>query len=94
VNGAVPGSLGMATAECDFSVELTDVSDGFVPPGYQQSGDKSMKFYYLTGTSIGQVRILNPPANVNLDARSAQSSSTQTLRSRILAGPLAPLKFN
>jgi hypothetical protein len=84
-SGSTPGSLGMAAAECDFSVELTDLSDGFVMPGNTHG---SLKFWYVTGTSTGQVRLVNTGVGA-LDPTSAESSSTQTLRSRILVGPLA-----
>jgi PilX N-terminal len=84
-NGSAPGSLGMAGAECDFAVELSDLSEGFTMSG-GQLGPGKLKFWYVTGTSTGQVRLINTPAGT-LSATSAESSSTQTVRSRILVGP-------
>ncbi len=54
--GTTPGSLGMSNTECDFRVELSDLSDGFIMPGNTKS---ALKFWYVTGTSTGQVRIVN-----------------------------------
>lgn len=83
-----PGSLGMANAECDFAVELTDKVQGTTPSGFDTAGStaKPLKFFYVTATVTAQVRLLSATAGA-LDATSAESSSTQTLRSRILAGP-------
>jgi hypothetical protein len=86
VSGATPGSLGMANAECDFLVELTDLSEGFTLPGFNLGPGKALKFWYTTATATGQVRITNTGGGA-LDATSAESTSTQTLRSRILLGP-------
>ena len=86
VVGGAPGSLGMANAECDFVVELSDLSEGFTLPGFDLGHGKSLKFWYVTGTATGQVRIVNTGGNA-LDTTSAESSSTQTLRSHILVGP-------
>lgn len=81
-----PGSLGMANAECNFKLELTDKMLGMTPSGFDTGPGKPLKFFYVTATVIGQVRLI--PANAaTLDAASAQSTSMQTLRSRILAGP-------
>lgn len=82
-----PGSLGMARAECDFTVELTDKVQGMTPSGFDTGPGKPLKFFYVTATSTGQVRLTNSTPNGPLDAVAAQSSSTQVLRSRILAGP-------
>jgi hypothetical protein len=87
VNGGAPGSLGMANAECDFVVELSDLSEGFTLPGFDLGHGKALKFWYVTGTASGQVRIVNKGGSSGLDATSAESSSTQTLRSHILVGP-------
>lgn len=81
---AYPGSLGMANAECYFGIELTDRVQGATPPGFDPNGP--LKFYYVTATATGQVRITNPNASA-LDVSSAESSSTQVVRSRVLAGP-------
>ena len=86
VSGA-PGSLGMANAECDFVVEISDLSEGFTLPGFDLGHGKSLKFWYVTATSTGQVRIINTGGSAGLDATSAESSSTQTVRSRVLVGP-------
>jgi hypothetical protein len=83
---AYPGSLGMANAECYFAVELTDKTQGFTPSGFDTAGGKPLKFFYVTATAMGQVRITNPSATT-LDTTSAESSSTQMVRSRVLAGP-------
>ncbi len=87
VAGSTPGSLGMADAECDFSVELTDLSEGFTMPGFDLGHGKALKFWYVTATSTGQVRITNKTGVGQLDATSGESSSTQTIRSRVLVGP-------
>jgi Tfp pilus assembly protein PilX len=87
VASGAPGSLGMANAECDFVVELSDLSEGFTLPGYDLGHGKSLKFWYVTGTATGQVRIVNTAGPTALDATAAESSSTQTLRSHILVGP-------
>src|SRR5512143_3548560 len=55
-NGVAPGSLGMANVECDFSVELTDLSEGMVPPGFDVGGGKTLRFWYVTATSTAQIR--------------------------------------
>lgn len=86
VSGA-PGSLGMANAECDFVVEISDLSEGFTLPGFDLGHGKSLKFWYVTATSTGQVRLINTGGSGALDATSAESSSTQTVRGRILVGP-------
>lgn len=85
-SAAFPGSLGMANAECNFKLELTDKMQGMTPSGFDTGQGKPLKFFYVTATVIGQVR-LTPVAPGALDAASAQSTSMQTLRSRILAGP-------
>ncbi len=82
-----PGSMGMAGTECDFIVELTDLSQGFTLPGYTLKQGKALKFWYVTATSTGQVRIINTAGTGTLSATSAESSGTQTVRSRILTGP-------
>jgi hypothetical protein len=82
-----PGSLGMANTECDFVVELSDLSEGFTLPGYDLGRGQALKFWYVTGTASGQVRYVNTAGSSGLDATSAQSSSTQTVRSHILVGP-------
>lgn len=81
-----PGSLGMANAECDFSVELSDLGEGTTLPGFDAK--TPLKFWYVTATAIGQVRIINT-GTTGLDPTAAESSSTQTVRSRILVGPFA-----
>lgn len=83
-----PGSLGMANAECDFALELTDKTQGMTPNGFDTSNGaaKPLKFFYITATTTAQVRLISS-TTAALDARSAESSGTQTLRSRILAGP-------
>src|SRR6185312_11089165 len=82
-----PGSLGFANplypAQCDFVVELSDISEGFTMPGDTSNG--KLKFWYVTASSTGQVRI-NQAAGVALNASSGESSSTQTVRSRFLVG--------
>jgi hypothetical protein len=85
VNAGNPGSLGMSNTECDFRVELSDLSEGVVVPGNAKS---ALKFWYVTGTSTGQVRLVNLGVGT-LDAKSAESTQTQTLRSRILVGPIS-----
>jgi len=86
-----PGSLGMANtqynARCDFSVELTDKVMGMTPAGFDTGPGKPLKFWYVTASVTAQVRILGANAAGALDAIEAESSGTQTLRSRILAGP-------
>jgi hypothetical protein len=86
-----PGSLGMANtqfnARCDFSVELTDKVSGMTPPGFDTGPGKPLKFFYVTASVTAQVRIVNGNATGALDGIEAESSGTQTLRSRILAGP-------
>jgi hypothetical protein len=92
VNGTTPGSLGMANAECDFVAEIADLSEGANASGYQAAAGigktNPMKFWYVTVTTTGQVRIVNSGAT--LSATSAESSGTQTLRGRYLIGPYAP----
>lgn len=85
--GTYPGSLGMAKAECDFIVELTDKVQGMTPSGFDSGAGKPLKFFYVTATSYGQVRLINSTPTGPIDAVAAQSSSTQVLRSRVLAGP-------
>ncbi len=82
--GALPGSLGMAKAECDFVVELSDLSEGFTMAGGSSTG--KLKFWYVTASATGQVRLVNV-GGPGLSATSSESSSTQTVRSRILVGP-------
>jgi len=82
--GGQPGSLGLSDAQCDFVVELSDISEGFTMPGDTSNG--KLKFWYVTASSTGQVRI-NQAAGVALNASSGESSSTQTVRSRFLVGP-------
>jgi len=84
--GTTPGTLGLANVECDFNVELTDLSEGFTMSGFDLGHGKALKFWYVTATSTGQVRIVNTGAGA-LDATSGESSSTQTLRGRVLVGP-------
>jgi Tfp pilus assembly protein PilX len=88
VNGTARGSLGMANAECDFAVELTDLSEGFTMPGFDLGHGKALKFWYVTASATGQVRIVNTSGTAALSPTSAESSSTQTMISRILVGPL------
>jgi hypothetical protein len=91
VSGTTPGALGMANAECDFSAELTDLSEGATASGFTSAkGSNPMKFWYVTVTTTGQVRIVNTAGLNALDATSAESSGTQTLRGRYLIGPYAP----
>jgi hypothetical protein len=80
-----PGSLGMARAQCNFSLELTDKVQGQTPPGFDP---KTLKFYYVTATVTSVVQLQVIPGEVN-DSGAAQSSGVQTLRSRILAGPFS-----
>ena len=90
-----PGSLGALRqvgnnvptwAECDFVVELADLSEGFTMPGFDLGHGKALKFWYVNANSTGQARIFNTGGGV-LDTTSAESSGTQQLRSRILLGP-------
>jgi hypothetical protein len=91
---AAPGSLGAlhqvngvnTWAQCDFSVELADLSEGFTMPGFDLGHGKALKFWYVNAGSIGQTRLLNTGAG-QLDPMSGESSSTQQVRSRILVGP-------
>jgi len=87
VNGAIRGSLGMANAECDFAVEMSDLSEGFTMPGFDLGHGKALKFWYVTASATGQVRLANTAGPGALDAASAESSSTQTMISRVLVGP-------
>ena len=86
-----PGSLGMAnaqySAECDFAVELTDKVAGNTPAGFDTGPGKPLKFWYVTASVTAQVRLVNGATTTTLDTISGESSGTQTLRSRILAGP-------
>ncbi len=86
-NGSAPGSMGMAAVECDFVVELTDLSEGFTLPGFSLKAGKALKFWYVTATATGQVRLVNTLGSGSLSPASAESSGTQTVRSRILTGP-------
>jgi hypothetical protein len=91
-NGTTPGSLGMLNAECDFVVEMSDVSEGAILPGFGLStNSKPLRFWYVTATASGQVRYPNTSGNATLDPTSAEMSSTQTIRGRILAGPFPTL---
>jgi hypothetical protein len=45
-----------------------------------------LKFWYVTASATGQVRIVNV-GGPGLSPTSGESSSTQTVRSRILVGP-------
>jgi Tfp pilus assembly protein PilX len=85
--GGQPGSMGMAGTECDFTVELTDLSQGFTLPGFNLKQGKALKFWYVTATSTGQVRIINTLGTGSLSPTSAESSGTRVVRSRILTGP-------
>lgn len=92
MTAGVPGSLGTAAAECDFVVELSDVSEGAILPGFGLStNSKPLRFWYVTATASGQVRLTNGSGSAVLDPVSAESSSTQTVRGRILAGPFPTL---
>jgi hypothetical protein len=91
---AAPGSLGALRqvggvttwGQCDFLVELADLSEGFTMPGFDLGHGKALKFWYVNASSIGQTRLLNTGTN-KLDPTSGESSSTQQVRSRILVGP-------
>jgi len=93
---AAPGSLGavrtvngvLTYAECDFVVELADLSEGFTMPGFDLGHGKSLKFWYVNAAATGQVRIVNTGSGT-LDPIAGESSGTQLVRSRILVGPLA-----
>jgi hypothetical protein len=85
-SGSTPGSFGTSNAECAFSVELSDLSEGAVLPGFDLAGGKALRFWYVTASSVGQVRLFNT-GGANLDASSAESSVTSTIRGRILTGP-------
>jgi hypothetical protein len=75
-------------ATCDFVLELTDLGEGFTLPGFSLGHGKALKFWYVTATATGQVRrTVDPTATTKLDLTAGESSSTQTLRSRILVGP-------
>jgi hypothetical protein len=96
-SNVIPGSLGPLDpptglySVCDFSVELTDKSDGFTPSGNTPansgpSATKALMFWYITATSTGAVGlppVLNAPA-ANYSVGSAM------LRSRLLVGPFPP----
>jgi len=89
VAGNVPGSLGLANTRCDFDVELTDKSPGMVPAGTSLStsgtmGATTLRYWYVTASVTGWVRLLGVTAG---DAISAESSTNQLLRARIIAGP-------
>jgi hypothetical protein len=95
-SSATPGSLGgllsvngtTTWAQCDFSVELSDLSPGFTLPGFSLAHGKPLKFWYVNASSMGQTRIVNTGGSA-LDPNAAESSSTQQVRSRILLGPFA-----
>ena len=55
-------------------------------PGFDLGHGKALKFWYVTATSTGQVRLVNTGVG-QLDAASGESSATQTVRGRILVGP-------
>lgn len=94
-NAAVPGSLGPMDgptamySTCDFSVELTDLSDATPTSGFGKSkqgpNTAPQKFYYVTSTATGSVGL--PPV-VNAPAANYSVGSSQT-RSRILVGPVS-----
>ena len=94
---AIPGSLGPLDPPsglytvCDFSVELTDKSDGFIPSGNGSTGPgpsptKSMMFWYVTATATGSVG-LSPALNVSA---ASYSVGSEVLRGRLLVGPFPP----
>jgi hypothetical protein len=94
ISSSAPGSLGglrvvngtTTWAECDFSVELADLSEGFTMPGFDLGHGHPLKFWYVNVASTGQARIVNTGAGA-LDPISAESSGTQLIRGRILVGP-------
>jgi Tfp pilus assembly protein PilX len=94
VSTSAAGSLGglrsvngtTTWAECDFSVELADLSEGFTLPGFDLGHGKALKFWYVNASAIGQARIVNTGVGT-LDAVAGESSGTQQVRSRILLGP-------
>lgn len=86
--GVYPGSLGLGDVECFFGLELTDKMQGMTPAGFDTAGGKPLKFFYATATLTAQVRLVNSSGTATtLDVNSAETSGTQTLRARILAGP-------
>jgi hypothetical protein len=83
-----PGSLGLAGAQCDFDIELTDKSAGMPPPGQSLSnggnmGSTPLRFWYVTASVTGWVRLTGAMTTAGV----AESSTNQLLRSRIVAGP-------
>lgn len=87
-SGGFPGSLGLGDVECFFGLELTDKMQGMTPAGFDTAGGKPLKFFYATATLTAQVRLVNTSGTpTTLDVNSAETSGTQTLRARILAGP-------
>ena len=86
----IPGSLGLGNTEADFLVELTDISPGPVPPGYNMNpGNQAPTFKYVSVTATGQVRLVNT-GNPGLDPASGASSSTEMARALLVVGPLPP----
>jgi hypothetical protein len=91
VGGVVPaGGLGSDKVEADFLIELTDVSAGPTPSGYNQNpSNQTAVFCYVTTTATGQVRLVNT-GNPGLDTNASASASTGTARAVFLVGPLPP----
>ena len=78
-------------ATCDFEVELTDLTEGPTASGANLSGEAAQKYYYVTGTSTGQV-LLSTTANPSLTQTAVtESAGIQTVRSRLVAGPVSQL---
>lgn len=87
------GSLGLVQARCDFVVELSDKVQGATPAGFDTGPGNPLKFFYLTATTTALVRLLDTndtPAGTLTTPETFESSSMQTLRGRILMGPIAP----
>jgi hypothetical protein len=78
------GSLGYTAMQGDFTVEMTEPAQA---SSASQPGTSGQAFYWVTLSSYGQT-------NLALDAGSTASFNSQgdeTLRSRVLVGPVPPV---
>ena len=89
MDGGVPGSLGMNNLTGDFNVELTEVAQG---PQQQGTSTGGMVFYWVTLQSDGKTQQALDTSAPNYTAYYGSEGDEQ-LRTRVLAGPIAPLNL-
>ncbi|HEY2510373.1 MAG TPA: pilus assembly PilX N-terminal domain-containing protein [Polyangiaceae bacterium] len=87
MDAGAPGSFGLNTLQGDFNVELTEVAQG---PQQQGTSTGGMVFYWVTLQSDGKTQQALSGTNY---AAYYGSEGDEQLRTRVLAGPIAPLNL-